>query len=104
MKRKYKVYSNYNSRVHPACVAAAKKAKTDVKNAKRNFEYKLAQNIKRIQKSLFAYARSKSKVKMKVCAWFSYVRYGVGLLGTQVISKCFSQIFARGDTTAPNGL
>jgi len=50
VKRKYKVYSKYNSHVHPACVAAAKKAKTDLKNAKKNFEYKLAQNIKKDKK------------------------------------------------------
>ena len=66
VKKKYKVYSKYKSRDHPACVAATKKAKTDIKNAKRNFEYKLAQNIKKDKKSLFAYARSKSKVKTKV--------------------------------------
>ena len=66
VKRKYRVYSKYKSRDHPACVSAAKKAKTDIKNAKRNFECKLAQNIKKDKKSLFAYARSKSKVKTKV--------------------------------------
>jgi len=62
VKRKYRVYSKYNSRDHSACVAAAKKAKTDIKNAKKNFEYKLAQNIKKDKKNLCSHMQG-AKVK-----------------------------------------
>jgi len=99
VKRKYKVYSKYNSRIHPACVAAAKKAKTDLKNAKKNFEYKLAQNIKKDKKSLFAYARSKSKVKTKVGPLVDSKGQAVtsNLEMAEEFNKCFTSTFTVED-------
>ena len=101
VKKKYKVYSKYKSRDHPACVAATKKAKTDIKNAKRNFEYKLAQNIKKDKKSLFAYARSKSKVKTKVgpltdCKGRAVTSF---LEMAEEFNECFASTFTKEDIT-----
>jgi hypothetical protein len=45
---------------------ALNKATREVRNAKRNFEQKLAQNIKKDSKSFYAYTRSKLKTKDKV--------------------------------------
>ena len=85
------------SRDHPACVAAAKKAKTDIRNAKRNFEDKLAQNIKKAKKSLFAYARSKSKVKMKVSPLVDVNGQAVTSLleMAEEFNKCFASTFTE---------
>ena len=41
-------------------------ATTEVRKSKRNFEYKLAQNIKSDSKSFYAYVRSKQNVRDKV--------------------------------------
>jgi len=42
---------------------ARKAARTKVRNSRRNFEKKLADNIKEDNKSFFAYAHSKTKSK-----------------------------------------
>ena len=39
---------------------------TEVRKSKRNFEHKLAQNIKSDSKSFYAYVRSKQNVRDKV--------------------------------------
>ena len=99
VKRKYRVYSKYNSRNHPACVAAAKQAKNDIKNAKRNFEKKLAQNITKDKKSLFAYARSKSKVRTKVGPLMDTNGQAVtsNLEMAEEFNKCFASTFTIED-------
>jgi hypothetical protein len=63
IKRKHKVYNKYKDNCHPACVAASRKVREEVRKAKQNFEEKLAKNIKSDTKSFFAYVRSKSKAK-----------------------------------------
>jgi len=65
-KRKYKVYRKYKNSKHPACMRADKKAHKEIRRAKYNFERKLADNIKKDTKSIYAYVRSKAKAKINV--------------------------------------
>ena len=66
VRAKHEVYRKYKRADHPAYVKAEKKAKDEVESARKSFEKKLAENIKSDVKSFFAYARSKSKVKVGV--------------------------------------
>ena len=50
-------------------------ATNEVRKAKRNFEHKLAQNIKSDSKSFYAYVRSKQNVRDKVNICFIYNYY-----------------------------
>ena len=65
VKKKHRVFRKYRRNDHPACVAASRDASSAVRKAKYAFEKKLADNIKSDNKSFYAYARSKSKVKVK---------------------------------------
>ena len=56
--RKDEDYANYKE--------ALNLAKAEIRKSKRTFEKKLAGNIKNDSKSLYAYARSKQKVRDKV--------------------------------------
>lgn len=64
--RKKKAFHKYKDPNHPAVKAACKSAKAELRKSRKNFEKKLAQNIKNDTKSFFAYARSKSKSKVQV--------------------------------------
>jgi len=64
INRKHKVYRMYRDSKHPACIRADKKAHREIRRAKYNFERKLADNMKRDTKSLYAYVRSKAKAKI----------------------------------------
>lgn len=66
VRRKYKTYRRYKNSHHPAYVKAERKARYLVKQAKLNFEKKLAESIKKDTKSFFAYVRSKSKAQVRV--------------------------------------
>jgi len=68
VQRKNKVFGKYKDTNHPAVKSARKAAKVEVNKACRNFEKKLAENIKSDKKSFFAYARSKNKCKVQVGA------------------------------------
>ena len=61
VKRKHRQFAKYKSNDHPAYRIAAKNANIEVRRAKLNFKKKLAQNIKKDTKSLYAYVRNKSK-------------------------------------------
>jgi len=65
VRRKRKAFSKYKSAHHPAVKAACKATKSELRSARRNFECKLAQNIKKDSKSFYAYARSKMKCKVQ---------------------------------------
>jgi len=66
VKRKYKVFSRYKNKDHPAVKAAKKAARKEIKKAKKNFEKKLAANIKHDYKSFYLYVRSKAKAKVQI--------------------------------------
>jgi len=64
--KKRKKFTRYKDSQHPAVKAASKAAKAELRKSRRNFERKLAQNIKQDNKSFFACARSKMKSKVQV--------------------------------------
>jgi len=66
VRHRRQLYRKYRDTKHPAYVKAAKKASALVKQAKRNFEEKLAIKIKEDKKSFFAYVRRKCKSNAKV--------------------------------------
>ena len=65
IKKKRKTFARYKDGSHPACREANRKASKEIRSAKRNYEKKLAENIKYDSKSFFAYVRSKSKARVK---------------------------------------
>src|SRR5664279_4430911 len=66
VRRKHRVYKKYKKTDHPAYIAATKRANTELKKAKINFETKLASNIKEDKKSFYAYVRSKCKARVRI--------------------------------------
>ena len=66
VKKKCQVYKKDKDATHPAYVQAQWQAKFLIKKAKKEFESKLAKKIKENKKSFFAYARIKSRSKVKV--------------------------------------
>ena len=92
---KHKVYQKYKNSEHPACRKANRLAVQAVKSAHRNFETKLARNIKQDRKSFFAYARSRVKSRVKV----GHIRDKQGQLVTEaekmaeVFNDQFSSVF-----------
>ena len=65
VRKKRKVYMKYKDISHPAVKAANKSAKSEIRKSKRNFEVKLARNIKSDTKSFFAYVRNRTKSKVE---------------------------------------
>jgi len=65
VKRRHKVHRKYKDNGHPACKKADRLASRAVRQSRRNFEHKLALNIKDDKKSFFSYARSKTKSKVQ---------------------------------------
>ena len=77
-------------------------ATNEVRKAKRNFEHKLAQNIKSDSKSFYAYVRSKQNVRDKV----GPLEDNAGNIITEVclmaeeLNVHFSSVFTREDTSS----
>jgi len=61
--KKRQMYAKYKDHLHPAVMKINKMTTKSVRDAKCNFENKLANNIKKDTKSLFAYVRGNSKSK-----------------------------------------
>ena len=66
VERRQKLYKKYKNEKHPAYCKAKITAAKVVKKAKKEYEQKLAQNIKIDKKSFFAYVRSKKKSAVTV--------------------------------------
>jgi len=66
IKHKNKVYSRYKNADHPAYVKAARLARLGMKTARKNFEVKLARDVKENVKSFYACVRSKSRSRIRV--------------------------------------
>ena len=81
---------------------ALKAATNDVRKAKRNFEHKLAQNIKSDSKSFYAYARSKQNVRDKVGPLEDNAGNIItqGCLLAEELNVPFSSVFTREDTSS----
>ena len=77
-------------------------ATNEVRNSKRNFELKLAQNIKSDSNSLYAYARSKQYVRDKVGTLGDNAGNIItqGFLMAEELNMHFSSVFTREDTSS----
>jgi len=64
VKKKHKIFRKFKTGDHPACKQASKVASCAVRKARRNFENKLAENIKSDNKSFYAYVRSMSRSRV----------------------------------------
>ena len=77
-------------------------ATNEVGKSKRNFEHKLAHNIKSVSKSFYAYVRSKQNVRDK----FGPLEDNAGNIITQgflmaeELNRHFSSVFTREDTSS----
>ena len=100
VKKKYKTYSKYKDKRHPAYVAASAKADQEIKKAKRNFEEKLAMNIKKDTKSFYAYVRRSSKTATKVGPFVNDNGDVISATQdmTEELNSYFSSVFTREDT------
>ena len=77
-------------------------ATNEVRKSKRNFEHKLAQNIKSDSKSFYAYVRSKQNVRDKVGPLEDNFGNIVtqGFLVAEELNMHFSSVFTREDTSS----
>ena len=77
-------------------------ATTEVRKSTRNFEHKLAQNIKSDSKSFYAYVRSKQNVRDKVGPLEDNAGNIItqGFLMADELNMHFSSVFTREDTSS----
>ena len=77
-------------------------ATNEVRKSKRNFEHKLAQNIKSDSKSLYAYVRSKQNVRYRVGPLEDKTGNKItqGILMAEELNMHFSSVFTREDTSS----
>ena len=77
-------------------------ATNEVRKSKRNFEHKLAQNIKSDSKSFYAYVRSKQNVRDKVGPLKDNAGNIItqGFLMAEELNRHFSSVFTREDTSS----
>ena len=77
-------------------------ATNEVRKSKRNFELKLAQNIKSDSKSFYAYVRSKQNVRDKVGPLEDIAgdKITEGILMAEELNMHFSSVFTREDTSS----
>ena len=77
-------------------------ATNEVRKYKRNFEHKLAQNIKSDSKSFYAYVRSKQNVRDKVGPLVDNAGNIItqGFLMAEELNMHFSSVFTREDTSS----
>ena len=77
-------------------------ATNEVRKSKRNFEHKLAQNIKSDRKIVYAYVRSKQNVRYKVGPLEDNAGNIItqGVLMAEELNMHFSSVFTREDTSS----
>ena len=77
-------------------------ATNEVRKSKRNFEHKLAQNIKSDSKICYAYVRSKQNVRDKVGPLADNAGNIIteGVLMAEELNMHFSSVFTREDTSS----
>ena len=77
-------------------------ATNEVRKSKRNFEHKLAQNIKSDSKSFYAYVRSKQNVRDKVGPLEDNAGNIIteGVLMAEELNMHFGSVFTREDTSS----
>ena len=81
-----------------------REAKREIKTAKRDFEKKLAQNIKEDSKSFYAYVRSKQKVKDTVGPLKQETGETIpsGQQTADVLNEYFASVYTDEDQNVPN--
>ena len=81
---------------------ALKRKKHEMRKYKRNFEHKLAQNIKSDSKSFYAYVRSKQNVRDKVGPLEDNAGDIItqGFFMAEELNMDFSSVFTREDTSS----
>ena len=92
--RKHEDYANYKE--------ALNLATTEIRKSKRTFEKKLAGNIKNYSKSLYAYVRSKQKVRDKVGPLENYSENIISdvFQMAEVLNEYFSSVFTTEDISS----
>ena len=87
---------------HDAYTEALNAATNEVRKSKRNFENKLAQNIKSDSKSFYAYVRSRQNVRDKVGPLEDNAGNIItqGFLMAEELNMHFSSVFTREDTSS----
>ena len=87
---------------HGVYKEALNAATTEVEKSKRNFEHKLAQNIKSDSKSFYAYVKSKQNVRDKVGPLEDNVGNIItqGFLMAEELNLHFSSVFTREGTSS----
>ena len=77
-------------------------ATTEVRKSKRNFEHKLAQNVKSDSKSFYAYVKSKKNVRDRVAPLEDTAGNKItqGILMAEELNMHFSSLFTREDTSS----
>ena len=99
----WRVYKHTGKDKHYEVYKEALNAATnEVRKAKRNFEHKLAQNIKSDSKSFYAYVRSKQNVRDKVGPLEDNAGNIIteGCLMAEELNVHFSSVFTREDTSS----
>ena len=91
-----------NDKDYEAYKEALDAATNEVRKSKRNFEHKLAQNIKSDSKSFYAYVRSKQNVRDKVGPLEDNLGNIVarGFLMAEELNMNFRSVFTREDTSS----
>ena len=87
---------------HNVYKQALNEATHEVRKSKRNFEHKLAQNIKSDSKSFYAYVRSKQNVRDKVGPLEDNAGNIItqGFFMAEELNMHFSSVFTREDTSS----
>ena len=87
---------------YDAYTEALNAATNEVRKSKRNFEHKLAQNIKADSKGLYAYVRSKQNVRDRVGPLEDNAGNIIthGVLMAEELNMHFSSVFTREDTSS----
>ena len=96
VKRRHRIFRKYKDAHHPACLRADSFANTEIKKSKRNFELKLAENIKNDKKSFFAYAKCRTKSRPRVGPLVDKNGLEVNddTLLTEILNDQFSSVFS----------
>ena len=99
----WRVYKHTgNDKDYDAYKEALNAATNEVRKSKRNFEHKLAQNIKSDSKSFYAYVRSKQNVRDRVGPLEDNAGNKItqGILMAEELNMHFSSVFTREDTSS----
>ena len=101
VRHRRQLYRKYRDAKHPAYVKVAKKSSALVKQARRNFEEKLATKIKEDKKSFFAYVRRKCKSNAKVGSLVNNQGQQISTASEKavVLNDFFCSVFTEEDAT-----